>query len=241
MKQIFVSYESYDAERVERLCADSDVQGVVLGDLFCQKRMFPRAGADLVLLMNRVLSSEKTAVYQAPLYVTSRNWDEVVAILDLMDSFAKPSYVIVQDFGTAEWITKTYKNLRLVWGQLGRVRELRFSEDFLGFLQEKGFFGMETSDPDLARRLRRHALVPFAGSAVLQYQTLGRICYVKYQLGACDRTACTTGCYAMRAEDEPFEMTVDGYMLGKKYKAISDETVEKLCEGGECYLIKRGE
>jgi hypothetical protein len=239
MKHFFVSCESYDRERVDRFCEDNDVQGIVLGDLFCQKRMFRRAMADLVLLMNCVLSSEKTAVYQAPLYVTSRNWDEVVAILDLMDSFAKISYVIVQDFGTAEFISKNYKNLRLIWGQLGRVRELRFSEDFLGFLRGNGFFGMETSDPDLAQRLRRHGLIPFVDSTVLRYQTLGRICYVKYQLGVCDKEACTTACYSLRAENEAFEMTLDGYMLGKENQAIPSETMKKLCEGGEYYLIKR--
>ena len=66
--------------------------------------MFQNGIADLILLMDRVLASKKEAVYQAPLYVTGRNLEEVTAILRLMDGYKKESCVIVQDFGLPGWL-----------------------------------------------------------------------------------------------------------------------------------------
>lgn len=239
MKKHFVGRESYDPEQVGQLCGRDEVKGIVLGDLFCQKRMFRNGIADLVLLTDQVLSSGKTVIYQAPLYVTSRNADEVASVLNLMDGYGKESYVIVQDFGTAEMAACDCSNIRLIWGQLGRVRERRYSDDFLLFLKEKGFTGMETGDPDFAERLRSFGLVPFFNTAVLQYQTLGRICYVEYQTGRCDPGLCHTGCLSLRAEHEEFEMTVDGYMLGKKYRPVPEQTLREICAGQNAELIVR--
>ena len=101
MREYFAGRETYDLGRIEELIEKSEVKGIILGDLFCQKRMFQNGIADLILLMDRVLASKKEAVYQAPLYVTGRNLEEVTAILRLMDGYKKESCVIVQDFGTA--------------------------------------------------------------------------------------------------------------------------------------------
>ena len=98
---------------------------------------------------------------------------------------------------------------------------------------------METGDPDFAERLRSFGLVPFFNTAVLQYQTLGRICYVEYQTGRCDPGLCHTGCLSLRAEQEEFEMTVDGYMLGKKYRPVPEQTVREICAGQNAELIVR--
>ena len=93
MREYFAGRETYDLGRIEELIEKSEVKGIILGDLFGQKRMFQNGIADLILLMDRVLASKKEAVYQAPLYVTGRNLEEVTAILRLMDGYKKESCV----------------------------------------------------------------------------------------------------------------------------------------------------
>ena len=39
--RIYGGLGRYTKEDLERICGNSRVQGIVLGDLFCQKRMFP--------------------------------------------------------------------------------------------------------------------------------------------------------------------------------------------------------
>lgn len=239
MREYFAGRETYDLGRIEELIEKSEVKGIILGDLFCQKRMFQNGIADLILLMDRVLASKKEAVYQAPLYVTGRNLEEVTAILRLMDGYKKESCVIVQDFGTARMDAGSYKNIRLIWGQMGRVRERRYSDEFLQFLKERGFTGMETGDQELAGRLYSFGLVPFFDNALLQYQTLGRICYLEYETGRCEPELCRQGCYSLRAGGEEYEMTIDGYMLGKKYRMIPENILETVHKKYGAELIFR--
>ena len=151
----------------------------------------------------------------------------------------RDSCVIVQDFGTARMAAGSYKNIRLIWGQMGRVRERRYSDEFLQFLKERGFTGMETGDQELAGRLYSFGLVPFFDNALLQYQTLGRICYLEYETGRCEPELCRQGCYSLRAGGEEYEMTIDGYMLGKKYRMIPENILETVHKKYGAELIFR--
>ena len=63
-------YESYDFDTIDKLCNNEEVKGIILGDLFCNERMFKNGVADLVLMINKVLESDKVLIYQAPLFVT---------------------------------------------------------------------------------------------------------------------------------------------------------------------------
>ena len=239
MKNYFVCSERYDHEKLDAFLNKEEIKGVVIGDLFCHYRMFERGIVDMILFMNQIWSSDKAVIYQAPLYVTGRNIEEVKSVLSYMNSFDRASYVIVQDFGTAEMIARDYAGLRLIWGQLGRVREHRYSDDFLKFLVEKKFAGMEAGDRDFAGRLLRMGLIPFFNSALLQYHTLGRVCYLKYQVGKCDRVSCMDGRFRLRAVKEDYEMTIDGYMLGKRYLAADAKEIEAVLRMSDVELIVR--
>lgn len=229
-----IRYETYDKDRIKRLCEDTKIGGIVMGDLFCKKRMYPNGFVDEIFFVKQVLDSDKELIYQAPLYVTSRNIDEVISILNFIKESKKDCAVIVQDFGTAELIRREYSKLRLIWGQLGRVREKRFSDEFLQFLVEREFYGMETSDTGLAKRLIMKGLIPYIGNAVLQYQTVGRNCYLQYEADICDPKACLDGCYSLKGEDNSIEMTIDGFMLGKRLQHLSNDKFEEMihkCHG----------
>ncbi len=229
MEKYIIRCETYDLQKIESIIKDGNVGGVILGDLLCTKRMFDGGIARQILLMDRVLKSEKTLVYQAPLYVTGRNMDQVKSVLSMMNGWDKTSYALVQDFGTARMISRDYKNVKLIWGMLGRVRERRFSDEFLGFLKQNCFTGMETCDAEIVKRLTTFGLTPYYCNCDLQYQTLGRNCYLKYQTGVCDPSVCRSGRYGLKADDGSLEMTIDGYVLGKKCKRLPADEYEKIC------------
>lgn len=230
MNDYFVCRETYTLQDIENLIGQSEVRGIVLGDILCPRRMFDGAIAQQILLTDKVLKSDKILIYQVPLYVTSRNMDSVKSVFDMIEGYNKVSYAIVQDFGTARLINREYTRIKPVWGIMGRVRERRYSDEFLTFLKQNGFYGMETRDPALIKRLIEFGLVPFYGNCEIQYQTLGRNCYVKYELGICDTSVCRSGCYSLKAEDESIEMSIDGYILGKKIRRIPAGEFEKTCQ-----------
>lgn len=237
----FVCYESYDWDRIHDLINDENVKGILLGDLFCHERMFENGVADLILMIKSVLESDKVLVYQAPLFVTSRNIREVRSVLGLISEAAKEYFVIVQDFGTADMVARDFGKLKLVWGQLGRVRELRFSDPFLAFLKDRGFYGFETGDDGMIARLREFDLVPFVTASFFTYKTLGRECYLKYQTGKCDPTLCRSGCYKLKALQADYEMTIDGYMMGKSYCYLPDKKIRAIEKEEGIVLITKEE
>ncbi len=224
----FVSYEYYDWDRLNSLINDVEVKGIILGDFFCYERMFENGVADLILMIKRVLESNKVLVYQAPLFVTSRNMNEVRSVLGMMSRAAKESFVIVQDFGTSEMVKKDFGNLKLVWGELGRVREFRYSDKFFEFIKDRGFYGFETGDDGMIERLREYNIVPFVTASFFTYKTLGRECYLKYQTGKCAPMLCKSGCFKLKAKQVDYEMTIDGYMMGKTYCYLPDEKIKAI-------------
>ena len=235
----FVFYERYNWDRINASINDDEVKGIILGDLFCHERMFENGVADLILMIKKVLDSDKVLVYQAPLFVTSRNMSEVRPVLALMSGADKESIVIVQDFGTAEMAAKDFGNLKLVWGQLGRVRERRYSNHFFEFIKDRGFYGFETSDDGMLEKLKAFHLVPFITASFFTYKTLGRECYLKYQIGKCDPTLCRSGCYKLKARQVDYEMTIDGYLMGKSYHSLPDEKIRAIEKKEDIVIITK--
>lgn len=235
----FVCYESYDWDKINNLINDEKVAGIILGDLFCHRRMFENGVADLILMIKRVLESDKVLVYQAPLFVTSRNISEVRSVLGLISGAVKNSFVIVQDFGTAEMVAKDFGKLKLIWGQLGRVRELRYSSQFLELIKSKGFYGFETGNDGMIEKLREFDLIPFITASFFTYKTLGRECYLEYQTGKCDPTLCKSGYYKLKAQQMDYEMTIDGYMMGKLYCYLPDEKIRAIEKKSDIVLITK--
>lgn len=225
-----VRFETYSEKRIDKLCHTDKVRGIVLGDLFCQKRMFANGFVDLILFIKLVMSSDKELVYQTPLYVTGRNIDDMISVLKMLSEHNKPVYIIVQDFGMVEIIRRDFPTLKLIWGQMGRSREHRFSSDFLKFLNLKDFHGMETSNPELANHFAEFGLIPFFGNASLGYQTVGRNCYLQYQTGKCDRNACIDGVFELEADDSTCSMSIDGFMMGKNLNYIDKKLFLKMTE-----------
>ena len=84
MRSYYCALETYPEDAFVQLIGDSAVKGLILGDRFCQKRMFPDGLAQEIVFMKQAMESGKELLYQTPLYVTTRNWDTVLSIVKLI-------------------------------------------------------------------------------------------------------------------------------------------------------------
>lgn len=219
--EVYCGLDYYSGHELKEILSKKAVAGVVLGDLFCQRRMFDFGEAGFMEAVGRVHEAGRQIVYQPPLYATPDVFSSICDTLGYLDSLG-PGIVLVQDIGLAERIAAEYKKLTPVWNRMGRSREYTFSGEYLRFLKDVGLKGFETDDPRVADLAERSDLTPWLVYGNLYYRTMGRTCYIKYQLN-CGDSQCPALCrrseLRMQLEDDPsYRMTVDGYMLGEQLR-----------------------
>lgn len=237
MREYYVGFDTYDQKKISKLCADAEVRGVVLGDLFCTKRMFSGGIAEEIACISHVMKSGKTVIYQTPLYVTNRNMDEVMSVASMILEESQSHMIITEDIGVAVAVREKYPQARLIWGRMGRNREYRYNDDFLEMLKDSGFGGFETADSTLAGRVQEAGMKPFLLYGNLYYATMGRECYMKYQTGSCDRAACLSGNHCMKDKESNFKMSIDGYLLGERFSYGDQNAIWELAEKMDAQVI----
>lgn len=232
--RIYGGLGRYTKEDLERICGNSRVQGIVLGDLFCQKRMFPSGFLGLADGIRYAHSCGKRVVYQPPLYATSKNMEEIDTILSLMEEERKDGVVLTGDIGLAALVRQKYASLSLCWNRMGRSREYSYNPAFFSFLKENQITCFETDKEETAQKLLQAGIEPWLVYGNLYYRTMGRICYCQYELGLDSfdcQEVCNTGGYSLRAEDGSFRMSMDGYLLGEELRY--SEYVRKQIQEGQ--------
>lgn len=221
---VYCGIDNYDNGVMKTLCDTTDIQGVVVGDLFCQKRMFRRGLVDLADGIRYLAARDKRVIYQTPLYPTSRNWDDTDAILSLL-SEVNGAAVLTEDLGIIHHVQEHYPALTVGWVRMGRSRDYEYNTSFFHFLADNGVRFFETDRLDTADQLKQAGLEPWLVYGNLYYKTIGRICYCQYQLGA-DATVCNTVCrsgaYALQLPDGGCRMSLDGYMMGEMLRYSAD-------------------
>ena len=214
---VYCGIDNYDNGVLKTLCDRTDIQGIVVGDLFCQKRMFHRGLVDLVDDIRYLSARDKRVIYQTPLYPTSRNWEDIEAILSLL-SEVSGAVILTEDLGIIHHVQERYPALTVGWVRMGRSRDYEYNSSFFHFLADNGVRFFETDRLDTAARLKQAGLEPWLVYGNLYYKTIGRICYCQYQLGAdtavCN-TVCRSGQYALQLPNGSCRMSLDGYMMGE--------------------------
>lgn len=217
--RLYCGLDYYAPGDLNTLLRDEGIEGFVLGDLFCGRRMFDFGEMGFMDAVKQVHEGGREIVFQTPLYVTPDNFASVCDTLGYLNALG-PGKVLVQDVGLIRKIRETYPSLMPVWSRMGRSREYTFSGGFFEFLKSCGAEGFETDSPEMAQRLSRCGLEPWLVYGNLHYHTVGRVCYTRYQTG-CPEEGCEALCRASKlrmqsVEDPAFSMTVDGYILGEK-------------------------
>lgn len=208
------------------------LDGVILGDLTCNKKMFPYGGSEIVSIFEQMKSNKIRVIYQSPMYLTDRIFSRTVQ--DVIYYFQKEyvDAVIVQDIGLASVLKARCPELQLIWGRMGYSRTPIMNMATVAFYIEQGIHGFECKTIAEANYLFQIGKTPYLLVGHPHYLTVNRECYYKFEHNIFDNQ-CDCGC--LKGErldictDPPIVSRIDGYFLG--YENVYSE--ENILHAGE--------
>ncbi len=225
---IYAGLTNYDYNTIEMLSDEERVNGIVIGDGFCNKKMLSHGTFDLPYYMNLLMRHGKTLIYQTPCFLTDKKLEEQLQLLDFLKDY-EDSLVLVQDLGMASLIKEQYPYIRMCWSRLSKFRVDIYSSCFLDVLKKMNVLYAETDDFSKMEQLSSLNITPLFLYGKLSYGSFGRICYYCYET---DKSIfeCERGCLKkqLTIKDEIFnkELSLDGYILGEHYPISVDESAD---------------
>lgn len=194
-----------------------DIKGVVLGDYTCNRRMFSGGYAGLIKSVDQYKGINKEIIIQTPIYVTSRNIDEMMDGIAFLNTEYHLKKYLVQDVGVLVMISEIISDAELIWSQMGRNRGNIFNMNSVLFLQEHGLTGMEVGSKSRLRVLKKHGMKAYASYGNIVYKSVSRNCYNRYfSNNTVCRTACRDHMECMTTKNNK-KISVDGFFLDKTY------------------------
>ncbi len=222
---LYCGLNFYTVNEINSLIQTNMIDGIVLGDWFCQRKMFEYGESQLYDFINIVGRSSKILIYQTPIYITTRNRMQVIDTIKYIDSNFVDSIILTQDIGILKFTKDNCSNIEIAWSRMGRTREYSFNKLFYEALRELGICLFETESLTMAKDLMDNDIQPLYVYGNTHYRTIGRRCYCQYELNApkedCSRF-CRESEYEMETLDGSYSMSIDGYMLGYKIKYNQD-------------------
>ncbi len=220
----YIASDTYSIRDVERIAESGKVCGVVVGDPYCQKRMFEYGETGLVKVVERAAELGLGVIYQTPCYMTDRVFDKnMMFVRYLADNDLCSGGVMVQDVGFAHELHALRPELNLIWSQVSRTRNSADNTMFYSFLKKTGISAVELTKPELAGHLKGIGLTPVFTDRLIQYSTVNRECYYIHETGQWDRN-CKRGCLGrdirLVNEGRNMNMKVDGYQLDRAFEEI---------------------
>jgi hypothetical protein len=167
---------------VDSLYEKIALSGVVLGDLFCQRRMFEHADFGLPNVAQQARAAGLQIIFQTPLYLTSKNYEQSVQLVRYLSEANLLDGVLLHDIGLLQRL-KSIAGLKLWWDRHSYNRDIVVSEQLVDFLTENGVSGIEVtrfSDADTVINKNSSSLVHIFGPRVASF---GRKCYSEYFSG----------------------------------------------------------
>ncbi|MEE1086818.1 MAG: hypothetical protein U0L05_06595 [Schaedlerella sp.] len=217
---MIIGIEVYDRDVIRKICEHPQIDGVVIGDLYCQKRMFENGIYDMFAYIDILKSCGEKVIFQTPRYITDRNMEEEIEKVRFLVENKQIDAVIVQDIGVAAEIAEILPDLELIWGKMGYNRNPVANRSFFEFLKQYRVYSVETADPKRKQVFQAMGLNVYTMVGDLKYQSVNRECYYLYQNDIFDKK-CDRGCLKRKQElvqvNGRIQMTVDGYMLGRRY------------------------
>jgi len=227
--RLFVSAVRWTAKLVETL--PEGVAGVILGDPFCQKRMFKNAAFDLPEFARRCKAQGLQVAYQTPVYNTPRSIDSTLALARLLAEADVVDVFLVHDVGVLHSL-RSFGNVEVWWDRYSLNRDMDISAALMDFLRNQGVSAVElTRGMDLPRAARAglKAGLHIFGPNVAAF---GRACYTEYLLGEpCEQKILCKGTLPeIESVDKVrLEYIADGYTLVEREPAML--TTPKLMPG----------
>jgi len=195
----------------------TDIQGAILGDYTCNRRMFAGGYAGLIKNAGDFKLINKEIILQTPLYMTSRKFEEIIDGISFLHQEYGVKKFLVQDVGVLSMILKIIPDAECIWSQMGRNRGNVLNMDSVMFLKDQGLTGMELCSGSRISMLNACGMKAYALYGSIRYMTISRNCYNK-----CfhDRAICRIDCCnhsEVLTTETGKTITVDGFFLGKNY------------------------
>ncbi len=223
----YVGLSRYTKENVEQLLK-LNLDGVVLGDLLCNRKMFPYDGTELVEIMQIFKNKNLSIIYQTPMYVTDRIFSEVLHKIVYFHEKNLINAVIVQDIGLASAVAKKCKDLIIIWGRMGYARTPIVNESTLLFYMKHGVNAFECKNEEQAEYVTEIHSTAYLVYGYPKYLTINRECYYRLEYNAFEDD-CGMGCLKhekmLLSANQEIETSIDGYALGWQY--VYDERIRK--------------
>ena len=232
----YLGIQRYTKENVEKITAIKP-DGVILGDLLCNRKMFPYGDAQMTDLMREFTNAGISVIYQTPMYATDRIFSDVLQNVtyfyesDLIDA------VIVQDIGLASAISKKCSDLTIIWGRMGYARTPVINKSTLRFYMQHGVSAFECKNSEQAEYAAQIGAVSYLVYGYPKYLTINRECYYRFEHDLFEHD-CAEGCLKHEKmvipANEGIETTIDGYALGWQY--VYDEHVKNAAAFDHCNI-----
>lgn len=217
---MIVALETYDEKTVAAIGENEAISGAVMGDPFCNYRMFPGGAQEMEARMRQMKAAGKGVYYQTPCYLTDERLEDTVQKIRYWNSIKLLDGVLLQDVGLLHILGREKTGLELIWSYLGIARNGAVNLLSCEFLQSLAPAVIATDRPGRYRAMKEHGIPAIWLYGKITYSTMNRLCYYTYENNLygkdCGR-ACLAGRQRMVNGTFQMEMSVDGYMLGKKY------------------------
>lgn len=233
----FIGLSCYDGISAECLMA-LGMDGVILGDPFCQKRMFHYGAFDLCEKAREYHSAGLEILYQTGMYLTDRRFEEELERAAFLYEKCNARRFLVQDVGFADRFAKDFQDADLIWSQFGRNRGGLANSYFPAFLSHIGVYSIACTTAQRVDAVWQSNLNAYAVYGRLHYHTLSRECYNRYLNnsfdGHCNRE-CLSG--RMELQHNKWTSTVNGFVLGQSiHYDVSDAFIAAMRNAGNVLI-----
>lgn len=213
-----LSSDTYAIEDIDTIASIHTIDGVVLGDEFCQRRMFVHGEADLTTIAFGLHRAGKSVVYRTPYYLTSRTFDRAWQLFNSLADNSGCSTVITNDIGFCNKLS-SMAGIRIIWGQFASRNEASSLSELM-FLKDLGVTHVELARHELSRVLERVGLIPLYASDKTIHDTVNRECLYIHEKGIWG-SDCHRGCIMdpliLSNPGSGFKTTIDGHVLGRRF------------------------
>lgn len=217
MKKFLVGMQRWTSDELESVLQfpSEQVAGIILGDPFCEFRMFSHGNWDLGSFAKRAKDAGKSVVYQTPVYLTHPTFENTVSAIQYLEQEGVCDWILAQDVGLISWIHETKLNTPVSWSIWGITRTSSISYNFVNFVKSLGILGMEVEKPEWIEPVRQLGLQVFMRSYAPTVITYHQKCYVEsfYKTHCNGGDLCHKSMFQIKDLRRDLNLTVNGYVL----------------------------
>lgn len=180
---IWIGLSEWHAKDIAQIKAFSpNIKGIIIGDPFCQRRMFTNGQFDLPSFAIQAKWNQLSVALQTPVYMTSRVFDEILQLVNYLHSHEALDLLMVQDIGLLKTIKNQYPDIAICWSLWGDSRSHIITSEFLDFIIPLGVKYIETDRASRIEFIRNQGLgIGYCVNSP-KVATFGRVCYTEHLL-----------------------------------------------------------